>query len=37
MRVASDPSFLRSLINHKVYPIDLLDDPPPNLKHRIGS
>ena len=27
MRVASDPSFLRSLINHKVYPIDLLDDP----------
>ena len=27
MRVASDPSFLRSLINHKVYPVDLLDDP----------
>ncbi len=27
MRVASDPSFLRSLINHSVYPIDLLGAP----------
>ena len=27
MRVASDPSFLRALISHETYPIDLLDDP----------
>ena len=27
MTVASNPSFLRSLINHETYPIDLLDDP----------
>ena len=27
MRVASDPSFLRALINHSVYPIDLLGAP----------
>ena len=27
MRVASDLSFLRSLISHETYPIDLLDDP----------
>jgi len=27
MTVTSDPSFLRSLINHRVYPIGLLNDP----------
>ena len=27
MRVASDPSFLRSLISHETYPIDLLGAP----------
>ena len=27
MTVASDPSFLRALINHSVYPIDLLGAP----------
>ena len=27
MTITSDPSFLRSLISHETYPIDLLDDP----------
>ena len=38
MRVASDPSFLRALINHETYPIDLLGAPAePEASHRFVS